>query len=198
MKCISCSTEIDNKMKAAIKSNACPFCGSHIMDPKRARQYEALQSVLGKTKFTNKEEVDFKIREKVLEVLLENFEFMRLANSPTEEDLVAVDEVESASDADDFVEDAIEAPPPTRSLSKAKASAPARQPISKGSSSIYHQAQRDMYEESSDEDLSPDDEDPELQKYFQDTTPAEIREKVEARLQAARNVSTSGGIRRLR
>lgn len=208
MKCISCSLEITTKMKAAIRNNVCPFCGSDIMESKRAKQYVALSSVLGNTKFTNKDEVDSKIREKVLEVLLENFEFAKLASAPKEDDLVAVDDDfeqhAEEDESDDVAEEDFPAPEeaaPARSLSRAKAQAPARQPtVPKGGSSIYHQAQRDLYEEAPDDDsgLDEDMNDPDLQKYFQDTTPAEIREKVEARLQAARNVTSSGGIRRLR
>lgn len=200
MKCISCSLEIDTKMKAAIQRNACPFCGSHIMDPKRASQYQSLHSVLNKTKFTNKDEVDLKIRDKVLEVLLENFEFIKLNSTPEEEELVAVDEDEDVTPDEDAISTSnVEDQAPTRSLAKAKAQAPTRQPTSKTSASIYHQAQRDIYEDIATDDSSEEElDDPDLKKYFQDTTPAEIREKVEARLQAARNVTSSGGIRRLR
>ena len=193
-------------MKAALYSNTCPFCGSDVMEAKKAKQYSSLVTVLGDAKFTNREDIDEKVKEKVISLLVDNFEFTRLAKTKPKTEVIAVEDDEDSVETEDFeneLEDLSskeEAPRAPRSLAKVKT----RRPTSSAPRDIYHQAQADMYEVDDGsyddyDDVSPEER-AELERYFQDTTPAEIREKVEARLAAAKQITnpSSGGIKRLR
>jgi len=93
MECKNCGNEILPEMRAAISVNGCPFCGHEIMDPERLEQMLALEDVLASKQFTNQPEVDIAIREKVIALLLEHFDF-RLIKDIEEEptDLIVVSE----------------------------------------------------------------------------------------------------------
>ena len=99
MKCISCSNSIDPKMKVAVGCNACPFCGEPIMNEKRHGQMLQLDRVLTNARFTNSESIDVKLKEKVITLLLEHFEFKRTTSAPVEEDVIVLDSTESVSPA---------------------------------------------------------------------------------------------------
>lgn len=96
MKCLKCTKEISSEMKGAIQTNTCPFCGKNIMDKQKAGQYILLFKELEKANFTSKESVDQKIREKVLNILLENFEFSKIENK----NVINIDDDEVAEDED--------------------------------------------------------------------------------------------------
>lgn len=92
MHCESCNQHISSKMKGAIKSNTCPFCGEQIMNPLKAEQFVNLTELLDATDFTNKKEVDVQIRTKVATLLLENFVFKKLENTSKGSDLISIDD----------------------------------------------------------------------------------------------------------
>lgn len=92
MKCINCGNEIDNKMKAAIAKNECPFCAEEIMEAKKLEQLQNLEQVLSSARFTNNDDVNQRIREKVTELLLGHFEFERITPQETESDVIVLDE----------------------------------------------------------------------------------------------------------
>jgi hypothetical protein len=91
MKCKNCTNDIDNKMKAAIAKNLCPFCDGEIMEPKRLEQLKNLEKVLSSKRFTNNDDVNKKICEKVVETLLEHFEFNLLQPIKETEDIIVLD-----------------------------------------------------------------------------------------------------------
>lgn len=91
MKCKNCTNDIDNKMKAAIAKNLCPFCDGEIMEPKRLEQLKNLEKVLSSKRFTNSDDVNKKICEKVVETLLEHFEFNLLQPIKETEDIIVLD-----------------------------------------------------------------------------------------------------------
>lgn len=91
MKCKNCTNDIDNKMKAAIAKNLCPFCDGEIMEPKRLEQLRNLEKVLSSKRFTNSDDVNKKICEKVVETLLEHFEFNLLQPIKETEDIIVLD-----------------------------------------------------------------------------------------------------------
>jgi len=212
MQCISCNLNITGDMKAALHSNTCPFCGNTIMDPKKAKNYSMLISVLNKAKFVNKQEVDSKIKEKVIQLLIDSFSFQAL-------DLVEVDPNVVMLDEEEYEESF--SPPPqrntqrttpsseanssARTLTQAKRSAPPRR-AQASAGNMYQQAQEDIYsspevdEYSSyeeDEELTPE----EMKRYFPDSTPLDVRSKVEKSLEAlkqAKKYADNGeGIKRL-
>ena len=92
MQCESCNTEISSKMKAAIRSNACPYCSENIMPPMKAEQYLNLVEVLEQTTFTNRSDVDAQIRDKVTGLLMNNFLFKRLELAAAVRDIIVLDE----------------------------------------------------------------------------------------------------------
>lgn len=91
MHCESCGATITPNMRGALSNNSCPFCSGEIMEPAKAEQYSNLLNVLDRTTFTNREDVDGKIRSKVASLMINNFIFM-LTPSSAEEDIVVLDE----------------------------------------------------------------------------------------------------------
>lgn len=189
MQCMSCEAEISGKMRAALHGNVCPFCGAQIMDTKKARNYSSLVSILGKTQFTNRDDLDSKIKDKVLDLLVSNFEFYRLEDSQTNTEVVMIEDLERSASPEPRV-----AQP-----------SPRPRTLTPRAGNIYEEMQNEIYQSDDVEDspIAGDEEisEEELARYFQETTPADIRAKVEQRLQLAkqRAPSASGsGIKRLR
>jgi len=85
-------------MKAAIAKNECPFCAEQIMEPEKLEQLRHLEQVLSTKQFTNKEEVNRLIREKVIELLLQHFEFKRITPVEQTDDVIVLDDKEDDSD----------------------------------------------------------------------------------------------------
>ena len=81
-------------MKVAVGCNACPFCGEPIMNEKRHGQMLELDRVLANARFTNTESIDIKLKEKVITLMLEHFEFKRITSSLSEEDVIVIDNTE--------------------------------------------------------------------------------------------------------
>lgn len=94
MKCESCSAEISNKMRAALKMNTCPFCSGKILSDKKAQQYVNLLTVLDQAIFTNKVDIDSQIKDKVVQLMLDNFVFMKLDNPEVRSDIITVPDEE--------------------------------------------------------------------------------------------------------
>jgi len=95
MQCESCNVEISSKMRAAFQKNTCPFCGDVVLNPKKAEQYVNLLNVLDETTFTNRPEVDSQIKEKVANLLVTKFVFMKLDQEAQPRDVIILDEPEA-------------------------------------------------------------------------------------------------------
>lgn len=92
MKCQQCKEEILTKMRFAIIQNVCPFCGKEIMPPVKLSQMRDLESVFETVKFTDRPIVDVKIKERVIAVILDNFDLQKIAVVNTEESVIKLNE----------------------------------------------------------------------------------------------------------
>lgn len=92
MQCESCHADILPTMKGALKTNTCPYCGGEIMEDAKAEQYFNLLGVLDQTTFTNRQDVDSKIRAKVASLIMSNFIFMKIDQPTHREDIIVVDD----------------------------------------------------------------------------------------------------------
>jgi len=97
MKCQSCKEDITVKMKKALKSNECPYCGSEILNVEKMQQFNDLQEVLGLQKFTDSEVYDSKIRDKVIRVLMEQMKCVRIEKEQDDDDDIVRISVEASS-----------------------------------------------------------------------------------------------------
>jgi hypothetical protein len=81
-------------MRGALKHNSCPFCSEKIMEDAKAEQYYNLLQVLDNTTFTNRNDVDSKIREKVASLIITNFVFMKIAPPEAKDEIIVVGDTE--------------------------------------------------------------------------------------------------------
>lgn len=222
MKCLSCGEEISTKMKGSLKANLCPFCGKHVMDTFKAKQYNLLIEALAVVKLTNKADIDEQIKEKVIGILAEQFKFERIDLPPKKDDLICVDEDEVEGspppkitipmekilvDDDEDEDDSL----PVRSMQEAAQSRPKTEKLVKNQKSsssdlarMYKEMANSQYEGQSEgsssdyeENGNSESEVEDSQKYFTDGLPPELAAKVE-RLKAKKMSETTGGIKRLR
>jgi hypothetical protein len=94
MQCESCNEKITLKMKNAISSNTCPFCGQSIMEEVKAEQFQNLLALLQQTTFTNRPDVDDQIREKVSMLIVTNFVFKKVTTTDPQQDIIVVNDEE--------------------------------------------------------------------------------------------------------
>jgi hypothetical protein len=81
-------------MRGALKLNACPFCTGKILSDAKAQQYVNLLTVLDQAVFTNKADIDTQIKDKVVQLMLDNFVFMKLDNPEVRSDIIVVSDEE--------------------------------------------------------------------------------------------------------
>lgn len=94
MQCDSCNAHIPPTMRGAIRTNTCPYCAGNIMEEVKSEQYNNLLEVLENTTFTNRGDVDLKIREKVANLIVTNFIFMRVESQDQNDIIVVQDQPE--------------------------------------------------------------------------------------------------------
>lgn len=92
MKCESCDGAISSAMRGSLKTNTCPWCGSSVMGDEKATQYFNLLEMLDQTTFTNRQDVDTQIKEKVASLMISNFIFMKLEQPEVSDDIIVVNE----------------------------------------------------------------------------------------------------------
>jgi len=173
MQCISCGSEVSSKMKSALHSNTCPFCGSSILESSRARSYADLITVFDKVRLTNRDDVDLQIKEKMIDILIRNFDLSKI-ESQSQDDVITVDDVVSpvkTPSLDDAPVRAVKAPP--RQIKSQNVSPAAR---------MYAEAAEATYGDDSLEDTLVEDSDfspEELEKFFPQSVDLELSSKVD-------------------
>jgi len=172
-------------MKAALSSNSCPFCANEIMSEDRMQQFKLLLSTVSKMKFSDLILIDQRIKERIIETFIENFEIRE--RKERYQDQIETDDI--TEQEEEVVE---EKAPLVRSLHKKKIKKVSENSINDVTKlkEIYEKFADSQYNEgdnitniTDDSGKSEDDflTDEEINAFYnsQVTLPSELQEKVE-------------------
>lgn len=175
MKCKSCNETIEPRMRKALTANECPYCGGSILDKESMQQFLDLHSVLDSQRFTDSQEHDKKIKEKVVRILMEYMKCVKVKDVKQDDDIVKLNEKT------------------TRSISAAQATQP-KDPLvteqKKMRKDMYVEAYKEQYgaepQETNieEEEVLPEDVEAAKGVVFSNTDDPEMADKVE-RLRAS-------------
>jgi len=94
MQCRSCKEEVDFKMRKALASNECPYCGGQILEKEVMQQLIDLRAILEPQRLTDNEWVDKKIKERIIGILMEHTKCVKIKDIKQDEGVVKLNESE--------------------------------------------------------------------------------------------------------
>ena len=92
MHCQNCEFEITTSMTYAVKQNICPSCGGTIMSAEKMKQYGYLRQVLSRHQLTNNPNIEAKLRERLIALVLESFDIIPIQDIEVDEELIDLNE----------------------------------------------------------------------------------------------------------
>lgn len=175
MRCKTCGEDIDFRMRKAMADNLCPYCGGEILKKEVMQQFLDLHSVLDPQRFTDNQDYDKRIKDKVIRILMEHMECVKVKEIKQDEDIVKLDSKEER----------VEVKGKTISSTQAKAVEEQKKMRKNMYTEVYQEQYGSLPPESAEGDVSEEDKEAAKDVVFSNATDSE---KVE-RLKAAAKIS---------